>query len=128
MSRTEGPRARGAETTKAAILGAARERFAADGYERATIRAIAGDAEIDPALVIRYFGNKEKLFAAAANFDLGLPDLHRLAARPRRSGVGGSLHRSLGARRHFHGAASRSGHQRRRGKASAGRAGRSGDR
>ena len=45
---------------------AARERFAADGYERATIRAIAADAEIDPSMVMRYYGNKEKLFAAAA--------------------------------------------------------------
>jgi len=38
-------------------------------------RAIAMDAEIDPALVMRYFGNKEKLFAAAADFDLRLPKL-----------------------------------------------------
>jgi AcrR family transcriptional regulator len=72
------PRLRDAEGTKAAILTAARERFAADGYERATIRAIAADAKIDPALVMRYFGNKEKLFAAAASFDLGLPDLSAL--------------------------------------------------
>ncbi|MDX6281715.1 MAG: hypothetical protein QOH03_2786, partial [Kribbellaceae bacterium] len=60
------------------ILAAARERFAADGYERATIRAIAADAAIDPAMVMRYFGNKEKLFAAAAEFDLRLPDLSQL--------------------------------------------------
>jgi AcrR family transcriptional regulator len=64
----------GSEATKSAILEAARERFAADGYERATIRAIAAEAGIDPALVMRYFGNKEKLFAAAADFDLRLPD------------------------------------------------------
>lgn len=57
------------------ILAAARERFAADGYERATIRAIAADAGIDPSMVMRYFGNKEGLFAAAAEFDLELPDL-----------------------------------------------------
>jgi AcrR family transcriptional regulator len=66
---------RTSETTKAAILAAARERFAADGYERATIRAVAAHAGIDPAMVMRYFGNKEKLFAAAADFDLQLPDL-----------------------------------------------------
>jgi AcrR family transcriptional regulator len=65
---------RDAEATRAAILAAARERFAADGYDRATLRAIAADAGIDPALVIRYFGNKEGLFAAAAEFDLRLPD------------------------------------------------------
>jgi AcrR family transcriptional regulator len=65
---------RRSDRTRAAILTAARERFAADGYERATIRAIAADAAIDPAMVMRYFGNKEKLFAAAAEFDLRLPD------------------------------------------------------
>jgi AcrR family transcriptional regulator len=80
MPRAPEPRPRDAEGTKAAILNAARERFAAEGYERATIRAIAADAEIDPALVMRYFGNKEKLFAAAADFDLRLPDF---AAVPR---------------------------------------------
>jgi AcrR family transcriptional regulator len=63
-----------AEATRAAILEAARERFAADGYERATIRAIAAAAGIDPAMVIRYYGSKEKLFAAAAQFDLRMPD------------------------------------------------------
>lgn len=57
------------------ILAAARERFATDGYERATIRAIAADAGIDPAMVMRYFGTKEALFGAAAEFDLELPDL-----------------------------------------------------
>ncbi|MFD0732098.1 TetR/AcrR family transcriptional regulator [Planotetraspora mira] len=66
---------RSSEDTKASILAAARERFAADGYDRTTIRAVAADAAIDPAMVMRYFGNKEKLFAAAADFDLQLPDL-----------------------------------------------------
>lgn len=66
---------RPAAETKSVILAAARERFAADGYERATIRAIAADAGIDPAMVMRYYGNKERLFAAAAEFDLELPDL-----------------------------------------------------
>lgn len=68
-------RPRRSDATKEAILTAARERFGSDGYERATIRAIAADAGIDPAMVMRYFGNKEKLFAAAAEFDLRLPDL-----------------------------------------------------
>ena len=68
-------RRRRSDATRAAILSAARERFAADGYERATIRAIAADAAIDPAMVMRYYGSKERLFAAAAEFDLRLPDL-----------------------------------------------------
>ena len=75
MKKTATAPARRSDATKAGILAAARERFATDGYERATIRAIAADAKIDPAMVMRYFGNKEKLFAAAAEFDLRLPDL-----------------------------------------------------
>jgi AcrR family transcriptional regulator len=61
--------------TKAVILAAAKQRFAESGFERATIRAIAADANIDPSMVMRYFGNKERLFAAAADFDLQMPDL-----------------------------------------------------
>jgi AcrR family transcriptional regulator len=64
-----------ADRTKAVILAAARERFAESGYEGATIRAIAADANIDPSMVMRYFGNKDQLFAAAAEFDLQFPDL-----------------------------------------------------
>jgi AcrR family transcriptional regulator len=69
---------RRSDATRAAILAAARERFAADGYERATIRAIAADAGIDPSMVMRYYGSKDRLFAAAAAFDLRLPDLDAL--------------------------------------------------
>ena len=61
--------------TKAVILAAAKERFAQSGFERATIRAIAADANIDPSMVMRYFGSKDQLFAAAADFDLQIPDL-----------------------------------------------------
>jgi AcrR family transcriptional regulator len=58
-----------------AILGAARARFATDGYDRATVRAIAADAGVDPSMVMRYFGSKRQLFALTAEFDLRLPDL-----------------------------------------------------
>ncbi|MFF5492276.1 TetR family transcriptional regulator [Streptomyces aquilus] len=68
-------RPRRSEATRDAILVAARERFATDGYERATIRAIAKDASIDPSMVMRYYGNKEGLFAAAVAVDLRLPDV-----------------------------------------------------
>jgi len=69
------PPARRSDATKATILAAARAQFAALGYQATTIRAVANAAEIDPAMVMRYFGNKEGLFAAAADFDLRLPDL-----------------------------------------------------
>ncbi|MGH8935588.1 MAG: TetR family transcriptional regulator [Acidimicrobiia bacterium] len=45
----------------------ARSAFAEHGYDRATIRLIAGEADVDPALVHHYFGTKEDLFAAAVD-------------------------------------------------------------
>lgn len=84
-------RVRDSETTTATILSAARRRFATDGYDRATIRAIAGEAGIDPALVMRYFGNKARLFAAAAEFDLRLPDLTQLPLDVRGEALAGHL-------------------------------------
>ncbi len=58
------------ERTKSAILAAARTAFTEKGYENTTIRGIAAAAEVDPALVMRYFGSKEQLFAVAAAFKL----------------------------------------------------------
>ncbi|MGN9775040.1 TetR/AcrR family transcriptional regulator [Micromonospora sp. H33] len=75
MTEASPTRPRRSDATRAAILRAARARFAADGYDRATIRVIAADARIDPSMVMRYYGSKEGLFAAAAELDLRLPDL-----------------------------------------------------
>ncbi|MEE1766045.1 MULTISPECIES: TetR/AcrR family transcriptional regulator [unclassified Streptomyces] len=72
---------RRSDATRHAILQAARERFAADGYDRATIRAIAKDARIDPSMVMRYYGSKEGLYAAALDVDLRLPDPSAFDAR-----------------------------------------------
>ena len=66
---------RRSDRTRAAILRAARDTFAAHGYERTTIRAVASVAGIDPAMVMRYFGSKAQLFEAALDIDLRLPDL-----------------------------------------------------
>jgi AcrR family transcriptional regulator len=68
-------RARSSTGTKAAILAAARTRFAAEGYRSASIRAVARDVGVDAALVVRYFGSKPGLFAAAIDIDLRMPDL-----------------------------------------------------
>ncbi|GAA2139557.1 TetR/AcrR family transcriptional regulator [Actinomadura napierensis] len=51
--------------TEARILGQARRLFAESGYDRTTIRAVASAAQVDPGLVMHYFGSKEKLFARA---------------------------------------------------------------
>mgnify|MGYP002757094261 CR=1 FL=1 len=53
-----------AERTRARILEAATELFAARSFESVTIRRIAGAAHVDPALVHHYFGSKEQLFDA----------------------------------------------------------------
>ena len=53
--------------TEAAILDAARQLFAEVGYEKTTIRGVAGRAGVDPALVMQYYGSKDGLFAAAAH-------------------------------------------------------------
>jgi len=57
----------GASGAREAILAAAREAFAAAGYDGASIRSIAVAAEVDPALVHHYFGTKEKLFLATVD-------------------------------------------------------------
>ncbi|HSS87311.1 MAG TPA: TetR family transcriptional regulator, partial [Reyranella sp.] len=69
------------QRTRAAILKAAQELFSGQGYERTTVRDIAARAAIDPAMVMRYFGSKEALFARATAFDLRLPDLTVVARR-----------------------------------------------
>lgn len=58
-------RKRDAEATRAAILAAAKIHFARSGYEGAYLRDIAADAGADAALINRYFGGKDGLFAAA---------------------------------------------------------------
>jgi AcrR family transcriptional regulator len=54
----------GESGTREAIFNSACAAFAAEGYDRATIRAIAARAGVDPALVLHYFGSKEQLFGA----------------------------------------------------------------
>jgi|SRR5215207_8610302 len=73
-------RAKKSDRTRMAILEAAREQFAQHPYDRASIRAIAAQAQIDPAMVLRYFINKETLFATAVDLDLQLPDLRTVDA------------------------------------------------
>ncbi|CAM3181913.1 TetR family transcriptional regulator [Stackebrandtia soli] len=55
----------GRPDTRQDILNAARVAFAADGYDRTSIRRIATDAGVDPALIHHYFATKDRLFLAA---------------------------------------------------------------
>jgi AcrR family transcriptional regulator len=65
------------QATRERILEAARREFGREGYDRSTIRAVAAAAQIHPSMVMRYFGSKEGLFAAAMELVLGLPDLRQ---------------------------------------------------
>jgi AcrR family transcriptional regulator len=58
----------GQSSSRADILAAARVLFGERGYDKASIRAIAGEAGVDPALVHHFFGTKDELFAAAMEF------------------------------------------------------------
>ncbi|QPC86774.1 TetR family transcriptional regulator [Mesorhizobium sp. NBSH29] len=66
---------RDAEATRSRLIAAARRAFSNNGFERTTVREIAGEAGVNPALINRYFGGKEELFAKAVAIDLSFPDL-----------------------------------------------------
>ena len=55
-------RRQGVPVSREAVLSAAKQRFATEGYEKTTLRAIAEDAHVDPSMVLYLFGSKEELF------------------------------------------------------------------
>lgn len=65
----------GAPDTRSQILEAARSLFGSNGYDRTTIRSIAAEASVDPALVHHYFGTKEDLFAASVQLPMRPADM-----------------------------------------------------
>jgi AcrR family transcriptional regulator len=55
-------------TARARIREAALKHFAQDGYERATIRAIARSAGVSPGLLRHHYGSKEELRTACDDY------------------------------------------------------------
>jgi len=84
----------GAPDTRAAILAAARSRFANHGFAGTTIRAVAADAGVDGALVHHYFGSKDELFLAAMRLPV---DPRQVLAPAIAGGVDGAGERILTA-------------------------------
>lgn len=70
MNKARG-RPRGGSDAKERILEAARLTFADRGYDGATLRTIAQQADVDPALISYYFGSKQGLFVQAMSMALG---------------------------------------------------------
>ncbi|HVU60481.1 MAG TPA: TetR family transcriptional regulator [Mycobacteriales bacterium] len=60
----------GPTQTKDAIVTAARAQFAERGYGATTIRSVAADAGVNPALVHHYFGTKDRLFLEVLQWPL----------------------------------------------------------
>jgi AcrR family transcriptional regulator len=74
----------GPSETREGIADAARRQFAELGYDRTTIRSIAGEAEVDPALVIHYFASKQQLFLAVVELPFEPEeDIPRVVEGPR---------------------------------------------
>ena len=73
--RPSGARTGESAATRERIRQAARGVFAELGYDKASIRAIARAADVDPALVHHYFGAKEQIFEAAVELSFA-PAVH----------------------------------------------------
>lgn len=63
---------------RAAILDAARRRFAESGFAATSMRTVARDAGVDPRLITHYFGSKEQLLVAT--LELPINPLEKLTA------------------------------------------------
>jgi AcrR family transcriptional regulator len=70
------------------VLAAAREVFAERGYDRASLRAIAARADVDPGMVRHFFGDKEGLFRAALELPFNPAEMIPLLLAPGLDGLG----------------------------------------
>jgi AcrR family transcriptional regulator len=65
----------GGSTARADILEVARRRFLTEGYAAVSLRSIAREAGVDPALVSYHFGSKSGLFAACLDLAANPPQI-----------------------------------------------------
>jgi AcrR family transcriptional regulator len=77
--------------TRERILAAARSNFGKTGYERTTIRGIAAQAKVDPALVMHYFESKDGVFRAAVEFPVDPAEFIPRLLAPGLDGLGERL-------------------------------------
>jgi AcrR family transcriptional regulator len=90
-----GGRRPGDARSRDAIIAAARRQFGRLGYDATTIRAVAREAGVDPALVIYFFGSKDRLFAASVDWPFDPAAELPAVIGDRRSGVGERLVRLM---------------------------------
>ena len=81
----------GAGGTRDRILAAARHDFSKTGFDGTTIRAIAAEAKVDPALVLHYFESKDAIFREAVRFPVDPADFIPGLVAPGVEGLGERL-------------------------------------
>ncbi len=86
----------GESRTREAILDAARRRFGEQGYDGTTIRGIAADAGVNPALVHHFYGTKERLFAAAMRLPVVPSEIITVVLGAERDRLGAEFGRRIG--------------------------------
>ncbi|MGW0191917.1 TetR/AcrR family transcriptional regulator [Nonomuraea sp. NPDC003201] len=85
----------GSADTRGEILAAARKVFAEKGFDKATVRGIAREANVDPALVHHYFETKEGMFAAAMRLPFSPETIVKVLVEGPREEVGERLVRMI---------------------------------
>ncbi|GIH92969.1 TetR family transcriptional regulator [Planobispora siamensis] len=85
----------GSADTRGEILAAARKIFAEKGYDKATIRGIAREAGVDPALVHHYFASKDGIFVAAMELPVNPEEFVPLLTAGPREEIGERLVRFI---------------------------------
>lgn len=78
----------GVNRTRETIAAAAATLFAEQGFDRTSVRAIAREAAVDPALVTHYFGSKQRLFIEVSRFPIEPELLVQQVVTGDRDGVG----------------------------------------
>jgi AcrR family transcriptional regulator len=85
----------GNQDTRGQIITAARHAFAEKGFAGTSMRAIAAEAGVDPALIHHYFESKQQLFLATVALPLELPRIVEKVAAGSRNDLGERLVRTV---------------------------------
>jgi AcrR family transcriptional regulator len=85
----------GPSGTREAIADAARRQFSRLGYSGASLRSIAAEARVDPALIAHFYGSKQRLFVEVVGLPVD-PDflVAQIVNGPRRA-IGDRLARTV---------------------------------
>ena len=89
------PKSEARDDTRTAIIAAAAASFAAEGFEATSMRGVARDAGVDPALVRHYFVDKAALFAEAVTDAMSPERLLETALAGDREQIGENLVRHV---------------------------------